>query len=296
MQEDYKQNGPVVIGGIGGSGTRVVAEIVSEFGFYLGTDLNESLDNLWYTLLFKRPKWYYTNHTSEKEIYTGLGLLTKVMLKEGYFSLPEWRFLIHAVVQMSREGHNHLGSGRGRWPFIRMWRMLVASQQEQSRYVGWGWKEPNAHLLIRSLAGYFKQSKYIHTMRHGLDMAFSKNQQQLFNWGHLYGVDRPKSASEIPVASYRYWVRANQRALEAGAELGREQFLLLNFDRLCRSPESEIQAIVSFLGVNPTQEAREKVSRILRQPPTMGRYRDHDLSQFGSDELSALQTFGFGIE
>ena len=60
--------GPVVIGGVGGSGTRVLAEILSLFGFYLGNDLNGAKDNLVYTLLFKRPNWFYRNKDNRKII------------------------------------------------------------------------------------------------------------------------------------------------------------------------------------------------------------------------------------
>ena len=43
---------PVVIRGIGGSGTRVVAAILRDAGIYLGNDLNVPLNNLSFTLLF----------------------------------------------------------------------------------------------------------------------------------------------------------------------------------------------------------------------------------------------------
>ncbi|MCW3019543.1 MAG: hypothetical protein JWN10_1851, partial [Solirubrobacterales bacterium] len=49
---------PLVIAGIGGSGTRVAAQLLIELGFYLGEDLNPALDNLTSTFLFKRPRWY----------------------------------------------------------------------------------------------------------------------------------------------------------------------------------------------------------------------------------------------
>ena len=45
---------PVVVGGVGGSGTRVVAQLLIELGFDMGSDLNESLDDLGFTALFKR--------------------------------------------------------------------------------------------------------------------------------------------------------------------------------------------------------------------------------------------------
>ena len=45
---------PVAIGGVGGSGTRLIAQILHEAGFYLGDDLSYAIDNLWFTLLFRR--------------------------------------------------------------------------------------------------------------------------------------------------------------------------------------------------------------------------------------------------
>ncbi|MCX6279657.1 MAG: hypothetical protein NT004_16405, partial [Bacteroidetes bacterium] len=63
--------GPVVVGGVGGSGTRVIAEILSLLNFYLGNDLNGPNDFLLYTLLFKRKKWFYKNKTNEKLLQAG---------------------------------------------------------------------------------------------------------------------------------------------------------------------------------------------------------------------------------
>ena len=42
---------PVVVGGIGGSGTRVFAQHLKGWGFDMGSDLNESLDDLRFTAL-----------------------------------------------------------------------------------------------------------------------------------------------------------------------------------------------------------------------------------------------------
>jgi len=43
---------PVVVGGVGGSGTRVIARMLVNLGYYIGDDLNDALDNLWFVLLF----------------------------------------------------------------------------------------------------------------------------------------------------------------------------------------------------------------------------------------------------
>src|SRR5580704_16555406 len=54
MEMDVRQPHVVAIGGVGGSGTRVGAALLQMLGYYIGDDLNEPLDNLWFTLLFKR--------------------------------------------------------------------------------------------------------------------------------------------------------------------------------------------------------------------------------------------------
>jgi hypothetical protein len=47
---------PIAIGGMGGSGTRLVALIFEELDFYLGNELNKAKDNLFFNLLFKRKE------------------------------------------------------------------------------------------------------------------------------------------------------------------------------------------------------------------------------------------------
>jgi hypothetical protein len=195
-------NGPIVVGGIGGSGTRVVAEMLALFGVNIGFDLNDASDNLWYTLLFKRPRWFYKNRTDNKEINIGISLFHKLMTTRERLSLGESRFLLQAVAEMALTGHNHRGDGKGLWPFASIRKMISPIGVGEREYFGWGWKEPNSHLLISNLADYFSDFKYIHLIRHGLDMAFSHNQQQLFNWGRLFGVELPEDKSKIPSASF----------------------------------------------------------------------------------------------
>jgi hypothetical protein len=50
---------PIVIGGIGGSGTRILAEILQIKNFYIGGSLNPPKDNLWAVFLFNRRSILY---------------------------------------------------------------------------------------------------------------------------------------------------------------------------------------------------------------------------------------------
>ncbi|MGD7037261.1 sulfotransferase [Methylotuvimicrobium buryatense] len=53
---------PVAIGAIGGSGTRVVARLLMELGYYIGSDLNHANDNLLFTSKFKRLEILNMSH------------------------------------------------------------------------------------------------------------------------------------------------------------------------------------------------------------------------------------------
>jgi hypothetical protein len=288
--------GPVVVGGVGGSGTRVVAEMLMIFGFYLGNDLNRAHDNLLYTLLFKRPRWFYKNHENRQEIATGIRLFRKLMLGKGGLSFAEWGFLLEALYSMARFGHNARGAGKGAWPLERVQRVLFARERFSAAHAGWGWKEPNAYLLVENLAEQLDGFRYIHTMRHGLDMAFSDNQQQLYNWGHYFGVPRPASPADEPRSSLQYWVKANEYALKAGEQLGSERFLLVDFDQLCLAPEAELKKLLAFLAIDVDDRAYRAALALPKKPGSMGRYRQYDLDQFDASDLAALARLGFSLD
>jgi hypothetical protein len=72
--------GPIVVGGVGGSGTRVIAQILSEIGVYFGADLNRPADNLWFTLLFRRPRWFRrVAERNSAAILAGLDVFERIM-------------------------------------------------------------------------------------------------------------------------------------------------------------------------------------------------------------------------
>jgi len=287
--------GPVVVGGIGGSGTRVITQILSGLGYYMGGDLNESVDCLGYTLLFKRKKWFLNNRFNKGEISRGLSVLKKLMITREYLSIPELFFFLLAIKSMALHGHNHMGHGKGSWAFNRGMALMKMQKPAAEKFLGWGWKEPNSHLLIEDINSFYPEFKYIHTIRHGLDMAFSKNQQQLLIWCSLFGIPTPSDEKEIPHASFRYWVEANRSAIEKGNKIGTDKFLLVNFDDLCRKPSEGIFKITSFLGINPPPDTLNKVLELPKEIDSMGRFHQFDLSQFSKDDLRFLGELGFSI-
>jgi hypothetical protein len=124
-------------------------------------------------------------------------------------------------------------------------------------------------------------------------MAFSLNQQQLYNWGPILGLELPKSRSDEPAASLKYWIKSNRRAMAIGEKIGDKKFLIVNYDRLCLSPRSEIQRIVSFLEIKKDAENLAEVTRIPKIPKSLGRFRVHNINQFNPADLNEIEGMGF---
>lgn len=288
---------PVAIGGAGGSGTRVVAEILIQLGFYMGSDLNSANDNLWFTLLFKRPKWFIKkSHEKESEIFKGLSIFEKAMTGRLIPKIGEFNLIMRAAVKMAITGHDHLHSGRGIWPFVRALTILKSGKHDTSGYTSWGWKEPNTHIYIEFLSKHFDNLKYIHVIRHGLDMAFSSNQAQLYNWGKLFGIQANDSSMSLPKASLKYWIELNKRAITLGKTLLDKRFLIVNFDELCLNPKHEMDSILDFLGVNTKCLNSYQLKLLPKLPKSAGRYKNHSLSIFSEDEIEAVKELGFVID
>lgn len=289
--------GPIVIGGIGGSGTRLIAQILKELKFFIGHDLNEPLDNLSFTLLFKRRDWFYRNRNNKRSIFNGLRILEKSMLTASpNFSVFENLFLRKATASMFKYGHNVYGDGKAEWAIERFQRIKEGWTDNGFDYVGWGWKEPNSHLLLPYLNAYFPNLKYIHTIRNGLDMAFSSNQQQLFNWGPMYGIELPKNDDDIPEASFRYWAAANKKVVEIGNTMGENRFYLLNFDLLCLDKEHEIKKMLSFLNIDFKNMDLKNLLELPKLPISFRRYIDRQLNWCTEEDKYFLKSFNFHVD
>lgn len=287
---------PVVVGGVGGSGTRIVARILLELGVYLGSDLNDSLDNLWFTLLFKRRRWFLRHHHHHRAIRRALCVFQKEMLGCGALDLRDYATVLWAAAGMSVTGHDHLKSGRGAWPWMCARRLLSRNAMPDQSGKRWGWKEPNAHMYLDHLHRFFSAFRYIHVIRHGLDMAFSANLGQLYNWGPFLGVPIPRSPELVPRAALEYWIRANRAALARARRLLGDRFMLIRFEDLCASPRAHADRLIEFLDLDSVHFDVDRISGFVRQPRSIGRYRQHDLGSFTERQLEAVRALGFRIE
>lgn len=283
---------PIVVGGVGGSGTRLIAEMLLELGFYMGRAQNGAHDNLWFTLLLKRPRWFHQQGgRSRTKIEQALDLFGRLMRGQRP-GLRDSAVIARAVLDnciMTRS------AGRGMRMAASFLKMFHPMKPAPSSFTGWGWKEPNSHVYLRDLAAHFPSMKYIHVIRHGLDMAFSKNQSQLHNWGSLYGIGPADNGSYGPRSSLQYWINANRTAIDCGRAIFGHRFLLIHFDDFCALPEKGVETLLDFLEVSCEDQKRARLASLPRVPRSTGRYRNHDLSVFNDAELQAVRELGFNI-
>jgi hypothetical protein len=291
MIKPWKENGPIVIAGIGGSGTRLIAQICSSSGVYLGDDLNRALDNLTYTLLFRRYRWFMKYRQNQVKTKTGLRLLEKMLFHRRQLSLREAFFLGNAVLDYFL----HYRQIEKSWAFDRL-RVYLQKTSPDNHFLGWGWKEPNSYLLLPSLADEFPNLKFIHTIRNGLDMAFSKNQRQMKNWSALFIENRKASPAYTPVQSLKFWIAANQFMAQEGEHLGKDRYLQVNYDQVCRDPEPVLQKILAFLELDVNSENFRKLLKLPQVPASMGRYKSYDLAIFDKADLDQVEQFGFSYD
>lgn len=300
--------GPVIAGGIGGSGTRVLFKILQELGYYLGKDLNSAGDNLWFAILFKRPLFLQSALENDPERITrALQLFDTLMTGSPGVSHEQVSFYFHAAHEYYRQPFHRQNRFTPARLKERMDNLPTAHQNDnhyaaEKHYRGWGWKEPNAFIYLESLSRFYPDMKYIHLIRHGLDMAWSNRHQFRF-WASFFGLEQQPGWEDypLPVKKLKYWLKANTFAVETGRELLGNRFLALRLDELCHQPEKTIDRLLEFLDTGNDMERVEssetirRLYSIPRVPLSMGRYKQHSLDIFTSEQLDGVRSWGFEV-
>lgn len=271
---------PVVIGGVGGSGTRLVAQCLEELDYFIGHDLNEAKDNLWFTLLFK---YIEIMKSSDDEFSSLLSIFYQTMLDAKPLS-DKQRSTIMKLVRDDRNQRIDFLAKRANSLFLEHQKLPTNKR--------WGWKEPNTHIVLDRLLHFIPDMKYIHVVRNGMDMAHSNNQYQQLLWGrHFVGAD----FEVTPYFSLKYWSVVHQRLIHIAKPLG-ENFLLLNFDEFCNNPDTEIPKLIKFLGFTADNDTQQHLASLIKIPSSIGRYKDFGTEIFDQNDVAYVRKLGFSTE
>jgi len=300
-------NSPICIGGVGGSGTRVIATILSSLSINIGRDINEACDNLTFTLLFKRKDILKQSDDNFNHL---INIFEKSFTDEKFnnedikliYSLTNDR-PGHPIEWLEKRANNLINKiyDYDSWDdklnknkpeqLIKNFKSLTKNKIITPLENGWGWKEPNTHIILERLLLYYPNLKYIHVIRNGLDMAFSDNQNQVKLWGYLYL--KESDFKNIHYASLKFWCVVHKKIIKIGKKMG-DNFLLLNYDKLCLNPKKYLKKICKFLNIS--KKAVSGLLPLIRPPESIGRFKNEDLSIFDKKDIEYVKKLGFDIE
>ncbi len=271
---------PVVVGGLGGSGTRLVARLLQEMGVSMEGQLNESLDNLWFSLLFVRRSILLK---SDEELRKLAWIFTNAM-RHGKSLPQELKWLVEDACRYDR------GPILPK-PLLQEIRdSILTAQPPQDTSRIWGWKQPNTHVMLPQLLRCFSRMKYVYVVRNGLDMAFSDNQNQLkYFWGDLI---LEGDTSPTPRNALRYWVESHKRMRGYKRHPGISPYFL-NFDRLCADPHLELMKLKDFLQLEVDVNKIAELAAAISPPASAGRFRDQDCSVLRPVDVEYVREQGF---
>lgn len=266
----------IAVGCIGGSGSRVVARIIQQMGYHIGDDLNAEMDNLWFSLLFKRPSILVESEDTLQYIYKTF----LHRMSQGTLATDSFDDVLKPLA------FNHRPPHPTEWLNARR----VSFLAESGRREDWiAWKEPNTHVIIDRLLTLDPSLLYIHITRDGLDMAYSSNMNQLQLWGPIF-MSRPISVG--PRDALSYWVCVERRIRKLKA-LHPDRILIIRYEDLVIRPLDVILRIMSFCQAE-TAATADDLSRLLIKPDTIGRSKNRDLSVFLDDDVAYAEAISLG--
>lgn len=281
----------VVIGGVGGSGTRMVISILKELGLNIGNDLNEANDNLTFTLLFKHLNTLSLSHEKIHEYI-------KIIKKEINHSPLTSKELdiVDSLSKSGRPGHDYhwIQERANHLKHLKETKHIPKHITKSKPLLNkWGWKEPNSHIIMTPLFELYPSMKFIMVVRNGLDMAYSTNQNQLRLWGPVIlppeyiKYDKYHHIINTPRVSLKYWRLIHEKVLKESKALG-DHFLMINYDDMCLHPEKWLLILFDFLNLN-----HELIPSVLHFVHPLKPNKYSNLNQFDKSDIEFNQQLGF---
>jgi Sulfotransferase family len=267
---------PIVVFGTGGSGTRVITEVLREAGCFVGYNLNNPLDNQDFGFLLSgRVDWMVKHFPFHDDI--ALPYL-KLFRKVFFYQSLNWQEILLLFNVMT----DYI-DGRSRRSFrrrpllerlIRGRRLLKAilpgtSLDMKHCYQKWGFKSPEAIYFLLPIVKFFKNVKLIHLVRDGRDMIFSKNRSRL-----QYLEMFQDKYDDTFKSQLSHWGAINSWALEQGKKiLNKDQYLLIRYEDICKFPQNAVDKVLSFSGLQC--ENVEYLYTIPQPNPAINRWKEH---------------------
>jgi hypothetical protein len=246
---------PIVVGGTGGSGTRIVQAVLARAGASMGARLNEAGDAMDFE--------------------------------------PFLDATINPVLTVTRSLDYRLDDVPEclRRTALRDFDQAVGCYRGERPTGGrWGWKNPRSMYVLPLIHARFPQMNFVHVLRDGRDMALSDNRNQLRkHYEALFG--EPASEHDNR-AALRLWAATNAAVADWGERVLGPRYLRLRFEDLCHDPANSCAALARRLGLPIV--AGHGLASIVAAPATIGRWRRAPAAApIEPSAIAALAAFGY---
>lgn len=272
MNEDLKA--PVVIGGVGGSGTRVITQIVKKAGFYIGNNVGKANDAKDFFEFFK--KWI--------PVYLLKKTLTELETQDKEFHDFFTKWVSSDLLKKTTPGLENK-------EMISEFKKCVDTHllPTSGNKTRWAFKLPRTIFLLPFLHSQFPKMKFIHVLRDGRDMVYSKNEKMLVNFSKfMLNINDPQN----PKDKLKFWSSVNLEAAKYGENHMKENYIQIRFEDLCQKKEETTRKIFGFLNVS--FKDLTPFLKIIRPPKSIGRWKDYqenlDISEI---DKKALKKFNY---
>ena len=272
---------PIAVGALGGSGTRIIAQLLIDAGVFMGGDLNNANDNLWYTLLFKR----HDVLVEQRKTLDGHFDLFFQRMQGHVPRQPEVLELLRSLADADRPQHT------ADWLKARYESFVDLNSHSAGSHpsIAWGWKEPNTHILSERLLEYHPTLRYVHVVRNGLDMAYNRNQNQTEFWAPIFlGEDCQPS----PKTTLKYWCSVHRR-IQGISQAYPGRVLIVNYDKFCLHTEQEARRILTFAGLSMSDALLQDFSNSVHLPQSSGIFRTKNIEDLDPRDIAYVAALGF---
>jgi hypothetical protein len=283
---------PIVVFGTGGSGTRVVANILAQAGCFIGSNLNRAMDNQDFGfILAGRIDWMRRQFPFAGDVAEDYLRLFKKVFFHMRLTFAEYCSLGKIATEyvwgrsrksfMRRPLHE-----RARRALQLLRPGILGTLEDFSHYQQWGFKSPEAIYFVEPLVEFFPGVKIIHLVRDGRDMAVSQNQNPL-QYLDIFAIEQE---NEIK-AALANWSAVNGWARErCEALIPSEQYLLIRYEDICHQPKKSVDQILSFARLEVTNV--DSLYAIPKPNPAIKRWKKQS-EYFQSIDTSVLKNFGY---
>jgi hypothetical protein len=244
----------------------------------MGNYLNPQYDNILFSI-FGSPSRFHWSYAQLKPYFN---IFEKVHRGQK-LSLNDWMLLGNRVF----EKHNRKNN-------LRNIKYALRSGHTKHDAQYWGWKNGPNQYFLPQLNQQYPNCFYVHTIRHGLDMAFSNNLRELNLWGPHFDIHSDQREQVLPVQQLIFWIKTNQWITEYCHVHLPSRHYILRFDELCRFPEKVISELRNAIRLQSDSSMTELIN-IVEPPESLGRYKMHDISLFNPAQIAAVQELGFHV-